>query len=252
MSEISVVVVTLLERDQIDCLPALRADEFDDYEVIIRRDSGVSTARNEGVKRASADKIVFLDDDAIPCEGYLSAVSETLDDHAAVTGKITHPNDDVISHLCSKGYYYGDDCRYVSRVTGANMAFRREVFETVGYFDENFDWGHEEYDFAKRVLYEYPIFYDPDVAVTHPYAESVLDYWKKQYRFGPADVYRERKNGTSPERQLLDVAVDFVSPRAYLHPTVRGTLVKSVGHLARSVSRARALFRRFGSTSADA
>lgn len=250
MVDISVVVITLAERDDIECLRALESGDFDDYEVIVRRDSGVSRARNEGVKEAAADKIVFLDDDAIPCEDYLSVASGTLEEHAAVAGRILHPRDDVISNFCDH-YDHGEESRYVSRAIGANMAFRREVFERVGYFDENFEWGHEDYDFSERVLNEYPIFYDPAMKSTHPYADSVVDYWRKQYTFAPADVYRDEKKGKSVRSQLLSVAIGLVSPRSYLHNTFKATAVQSVGHLLRSANQARILLRKYRSQNTD-
>lgn len=54
------------------------------------------------------------------------------------------------------------------------MAVRRAVFESVGGWDERIPWGHEEKGLADRVLDEFPIYYDPDMVVSHSSADSVL------------------------------------------------------------------------------
>lgn len=236
MSELSVVIVTIKDEDDILCLSKFAESDFDDYEVIIRDDEGIAKARNEGVKRASADKIVFIDDDAEPMDGYLQAAANILDEEYAVAGKVIHPGDGVISKIASH-YPTGDEGQYVDGVVGCNMGYRSEVFETVGYFDEHFKWGHEEKEFIGRVKKEYPVYYEPAMGVVHPYADGIVDYWRKQYRFGPADVYQARRLGKTDR----DIVIALLNPLWYInaHP---GTLpVFLVGNICKGISRIRAL-----------
>jgi len=248
--EISVVVCTLAPRESVDCLAVLDAQPFDDYEVILRDDPGLSEARNAGVEAARADKIVFLDDDAVPRENYLAAAADALDENPVVAGRIFHPGDGVISNFCGS-YDQGDDRHYVETVdgsfrrgstgvTGCNMAFRREVFETVGTFDERFVWGHEESDFVRRAVRAgYRVLYDPEMAVTHWYADSIRGYWKKMAHFGPADLTYDRKWST-PMRERVGETLLPVR----LGPTPAAAAVATVGNVYRSASYLRAMLGR--------
>jgi glycosyltransferase involved in cell wall biosynthesis len=69
MTELSVIIVTLSDRDDIECLENIEADDYEEYEVIISREEETSAAHNDGIRQASPDKLVFLDDDARPQPG---------------------------------------------------------------------------------------------------------------------------------------------------------------------------------------
>lgn len=236
MPDLSVVIVTIKDEEDILPIPAFERSDFDDYELVVRDDEGIATARNEGVKEAAAEKIVFVDDDAEPEEGYLRAAADVLASEHAVVGRVIHPGDGMISRLATN-YRTGDEGKYVDKVVGCNMGFRREVFEKVGYFDENYTWGNEETEFVKRVKREFPIYYEPEMAVVHPYATGIREYWRKQYRFGPTDVYRERQHGRSD----VDILTELLNPLWYLNsdPTTWPAYVP--GRLYNSLSRIRAL-----------
>jgi GT2 family glycosyltransferase len=101
---------------------------------------GLSGARNSAVEQASGDILVFLDDDAVPAEGWLRALLEPFasDDVAAVGGAATPAWPER-----RPGWFPGEfdwvvGCSYlgqpsqraqVRNVMGCNMAFRREVFD---------------------------------------------------------------------------------------------------------------------------
>jgi len=245
--EVSVVVCTLAPREAVDCLAVLDAQPFDDYEVLLRDDPGLAQARNAGIEAARADKIVFLDDDAVPHENYLAAAVDALAENAIVAGRVFHPGVGVVSHFCG-GYDRGDERHYVTPepgsfrrgstgVTGCNMAFRREVFETVGGFDERFEWGHEETDFVRRaVAAGYRVCYDPEMAVSHWYADSVRGYWKKMAHFGTADLLYDRKWHTPMAERVVETLLPV-----RLGPTPTVAAVESVGNVYRSVSYLRAM-----------
>lgn len=241
MVELSVVIVTIKNEDEILCLPKFKESDFDDYEVIIRDDEGIAKARNEGVKEANADKIVFIDDDAEPMDGYLQAAANILQDEYVVAGKVIHPDNSLISVMASH-YPTSDEGQYVQGVVGCNMGFKREVFETVGYFDENFLWGHEESEFVERTKKEYPVYYEPNMGVVHPYASGIIDYWKKQYRFGPSDIYRaKQKTGTDRDtiKSILDLSSHFDSdPKTWP--------IYAVGGVCRIAGRVRAIVSQRG------
>ncbi len=236
MTDLSIIIVTTRDYDEILCLSKFEDSEFDDYEVIIRDDKGISKARNEGVKQANADKIIYIDDDAVPIDGYLQAASKILEREDVVAGKVVHPGNGVISSLCPH-YPTGEEGKYIDRVIGCNMAFRKEVFQSIGFFDESLSWGHDETEFIKRVKKEYPIYYEPRMGVIHSFADGVIDYWRKQYRFGPADVYVARQKGKTNG----EIMKGFINPVWYFNHNIRTLPVYIPGRICRAIGIVRAL-----------
>lgn len=236
--EISIIVVTFADEiAEIDSVQRLEEQGFGDWELIVRTDKGISTARNRGIEQANADKIVFIDDDAIPEPGYLEAASKALDQHAIVGGKVMHP--DTIFKEFANLYRQDDDAGPSEHLVGCNMAFRREVFETVGGFDERLKWGHDETELLSRAKGHYEVWYEPEMAVTHSYADSITGLWKKWWRFGPADVYYGMVSGGEDG----DIK-NLIGLRAFCSDSLKGTAIKCVGRIIRNTSIALALLKR--------
>lgn len=242
MPELSVIIATLKSRSEIECLDALAEDPFTDYEVLLQDEDRATTARNAGIERADARKLVFLDDDSQPRPGYLSRVAETLDEENAVAGKTVHPRDDIFAERFAGNYDFGDESRYVNRFWGCNMAVRKRVFEDVGGWDEGISWGHEEVELAERVLTEYPIYYDPELVVDHPYADSIVDYWEKMYRIERQKPYLWDKNGVPRAVQWAKIINTALSPMNYLGFSLEHALANSGGNVAKTLGRIRGMY----------
>lgn len=199
MVEVSVIVPTTLPRGaDIEPVSRLARDGFDDYELVVRRDEGAAHARNVGIERARGEKLVFLDDDSIPCRGYLRTASVALDAYPAVAGRVFQPADAPFRSLELPWYDQGEATKRTEMLPGCNMAIRREIIESVGGFDEaTFGWGHEESELAARIAQNYDIQYVPELAVEHTYVESFPDFVRKSYLLGRADVRWWRLDGKS-------------------------------------------------------
>jgi GT2 family glycosyltransferase len=239
---LSVVVPTIRPRSEIEVVRYLDRCEFDDYEVIIREDTPVTKARNEGYRRASGDKILFLDDDSMPRNGYLREASRTLEEHAAVVGRTIHPRDDLFAEDFTAHYDFGDEPRYVDRFWGCNMGLRREALQAAGGWDESMGWGHEEKELAERVLRNYPIYYNPEMVVDHVYAESLVDYWRKRYQLERNAPYYLRKQGASDRQILVDTVDRALSPLSYVGSSVPVMLARSGGIISGTIGRVVGLF----------
>lgn len=209
MVELSVVIPTMIERDRdVPAIQCLEACQYHDYEVIIRRDDGASQARNEGIRRASADKIVFLDDDSMPRDGYLLEASRALSDHPAVSGRVVQPEDAPFKDKEIPWYDQGDVPKRTELLAGCNMAMRRELLDEIGYFNEKLPYGHEETELAARICREHYIHYNPEMVVVHYFAESIFEYWQKSYRHGKMEVRLwQIQDKPWHERLLLSVPV---------------------------------------------
>lgn len=212
MVELSVVIPTIEpDDDSVEALGALRQCTFDDYEVLVRRDDSASLARNEGVKRANGEKIVFIDDDSIPRDGFLAAASEALDEHDAVTGRVVQPDDAPFGDEDLPWYDQGPEPKTTDVVAGCNMAMRRSLFESIGGFNENLPHGHEETELAERIVEETDIYYEPAMVVEHYFAESNVDLLRKTFRHGRATAQWWQLERTPMSKRLRE-SVPLVIP----------------------------------------
>lgn len=114
---------------------------------------GCAIAWNQGIKSAKGDYLCILNNDTVVTEGWLSRLISLME----------KGNYSVVSPAITEGPLYYDleayaldftrACRNLIR-KGANaccMLIRRETFERVGLFDEQFIYGgHEDIDFFWR------------------------------------------------------------------------------------------------------
>lgn len=241
MPELSVLIPSKRPRDDVEALERLRRQDFEDYEVIVRDDPSVTAARNEAIRRAESEKLVFLDDDSRPRPGYLSRVADVLDGEMAVAGRTVHPRDDVFAERLAGHYDFGETGKYVTRFWGCNAALRREVFDDVGPWDERMGWGHEEKELAERVRTEYPIYYDPEMVVDHPYADSLVDYWRKRYRLETQTPYYWEKTGVPTSQQWIEVLKLACNPVNYVGLSLAHAAARSGGSVCAVLGRVRGM-----------
>ncbi len=152
----------------------------------VEKNTGLSYARNRGIKESGGDILIFLDDDAIASKNYLSEVMyffETTSSAAAMGGKVVpvYEGDKpswmskFIELLVSK-LDLGDKNKIFKGgkyPIGANMAIRKDVIDKVGMFDVNLGrkgsqlLGGEEKDIFDRIKKIGDIWYNAKAWVFH-------------------------------------------------------------------------------------
>lgn len=155
-------------------------------------------ARNYGVRQATGDIVLFVDDDIQLPPGYLKAHADNYDHNpriGAVAGRVLdrmkmtdaqqwqkdstpYSIKDLPPEAMDPGiaWYHIDlvhtvKAQQVISARGCNMSFRRELFTKYGvWFDERFRGSavREESDFCLRLRRsEYMIWYDPQAYLVH-------------------------------------------------------------------------------------
>jgi glycosyltransferase involved in cell wall biosynthesis len=152
-----------------------------------RYSRGLSGARNTAVEEARGEIVAFLDDDAIPVDGWLDAI------RAPYADSLVHGVGGLASPHWSGGKprWFPDEflwvvgCSYrglpfniqpVRNPVGANMSFRRVAFDAAGMFSETIGrvgdvpLSCEETEFSIRMSRANPgaiILYNPSARVEH-------------------------------------------------------------------------------------
>ncbi len=163
---------------------------FGDREDVVihcnEENSGLSYSRTKGVDLASADIVAFLDDDAIAQDDWIAQLVSGYEqtDAIAVGGRMIpkwvadRPDFFPEEFYWLIGVNYEqrlEDWSEVRNTLGSNMSFRREVFDTVGGFDEQVGLTGdnqiqaEETELAMRMYDEFGkgMLYNPDAVVAH-------------------------------------------------------------------------------------
>lgn len=125
--------------------------DFNKTQIIIEDSTGLSAARNAGIQTSVGKIVIFLDDDAEVYEDWLDQLAIAFKNHPSaqmIGGKVlakygSSPKPNWISTKCEEllsCINWGDATRLLSQtewVAGANLAYRREVFESFGLFSTN-------------------------------------------------------------------------------------------------------------------
>ncbi len=174
---------------------------------------GVAAARNAGVAAALGEIIVSIDADCVAAPGWLSEMARGFDDSAVgcVAGAIEpldeSENSELRQFLIEKRFLSQEQHvrhPFLPFAATANAAYRKEIFERIGRFDESLRSG-EDKDICWRMQIEtdYKVVYAPAAVVRHPYEvrPAALFRQKRIHAYGQVALYKKygpRVNGRRP------------------------------------------------------
>ena len=215
-----------------------------------RHNPGLSGARNTALDEAKGSIVVFLDDDAIPLEGWLDALrGPYADDRVYGVGGLATPQwfagqpkwfpEEFLWVVGCSHPGLPADSHPVRNLVGANMSFRKCAFDRVGGFAEQLGrtgtrlLGCEETEFSIRLTQANPsaiILHEPASKVVHLVTQqrASLSYFVRRCwaeGISKAEVARRvgRSRALSTERHY----VSRVLPRGIwtgFHDSITGDL----------------------------
>jgi len=192
-------------------------------------------ARNRGIEAARGEVLAFTDADCVVEPTWLKRL---LADHEEprwggfAGSRKAYPPANLIERYCAQGWLFDPLClqqpffradsigerlcsqvpvldyrSHISLPTGlinsytANVAYRRIVFEKIGYFDQRMNSGGD-LDLAWRLQTQtdWQIAIVPDAVVYHQYRENLADLTSMSRRYGGGYTTLALKYGDNPER----------------------------------------------------
>ena len=193
--------IIVVDNDSKDSTRQIVKDEFKSVKLIESdRNLGFAHGVNVGVRNAQEDVIFLLNPDAcVLSSNLLDSIAYITSNHVGVLGpKVTNPHDSsrqfsarrfptlrtgifnrssiftslIPNNRFSKEYLNpivsDDRPQQIDWVSGCAMIFRKEAFDRVGGFDEDFFVFYEDIDFCYRMKEAgYKVIYNPAVVVSH-------------------------------------------------------------------------------------
>jgi GT2 family glycosyltransferase len=192
--------IVVVDNASADCSVEMMKAEFPSIPLIaLGKNLGFGAASNRGIKACCSEQIVLLNADTRMKTGSLQALRNYLEDHpeAAIIGPRILSPDKTLQTSCFhfptplhiflyiSGLYRwiprlpvlkqrtlqkmtSASARPVPWILGAALAFRRETFEGLGGFDENFFIYFEEVDLCYRLFSQgKQIHFVPEAEIIH-------------------------------------------------------------------------------------
>jgi glucosyl-dolichyl phosphate glucuronosyltransferase len=246
--------------DHNDALEAdLRARLPPEVEIVANVDArGLSSARNTAIARSRGDYVVFIDDDAVAREQWLARLLSAFDDPAVIgaggharplwaeSAPAWFPPEFLWVVGCS---YTGlPEAGWVRNPLGCNMAFRAEVFQSVGVFNPaigrlgSLPLGCEETEFCLRASRAVPggriaLVGGAEIGHHVPAARATVRYLLRRCYFEGISKALVRRLG---DRRSLDTERTYL--RRALPARVKASVRRAVGgHVAEGLGLVAAL-----------
>ena len=171
---------------------------------IFEPQAGLCRARNRGVREARGEILAFTDDDCVADHNWIKTIWEEFvnDPELAMLGgsffNYSSSDRPIRNRVFKECMPFTSAKHAFKMIAGGNMAFRREVFDSIGQFDPYLDVGSKfksagDSDFVYRAFKAgYKIVHAPNVVIHHHHGrktEAQVLSLKRGYVLGRGAVY---------------------------------------------------------------
>ena len=186
VSDFEILIID--NNEKIDIFPLIKIYPIN-Y-IKLKKNYGLSLARNIGIKYAKGDIVIFLDDDAIPAEDFVEQhiKAHKNKDIIGLRGKAIPINNKSIYNYFSYHYNYGDKPIPCYINLEGNSSFKKEELINIGGFNPKLEGagGYEGLELTYRIISKYKdknkLIYYPNAIIYHDYSLNFFKYIKKMIR----------------------------------------------------------------------
>jgi GT2 family glycosyltransferase len=198
-----------------------------DFQLYQNATKNAAAGRNTGIKHAKGKKLAFIDGDAVASKNWLDQIKKIFEKHPKAIGvggpDLLPKNSELKSKMI--GYFmtsplarggkfnpstqhsYMKEEKHVDHIPTCNLCLKREIFNKVGLFDEQFVKG-QDLELNYRIRKQgYKLVYSPTIKVTHYRKEHVSTFSRQIYKWSKAKVAIIKKHG-----------MDGITSHIYLWP----------------------------------
>lgn len=181
-SKFEVIVVNDGSPDRTKQLLDAWSRRYLNLKVIHKINGGPASARNTGVDQASSEIIAFTDDDCIVDNDWLENILQAFnqDQNLKVLHGLTYSNKKEINPFT----HQIENDSWSDVVPTCNAAYLKDVFNSLGGFDTNYPFPHnEDTDLAWKAHEITKVKFDKNVRVYHPAVPVPFRSQLKRMRF---------------------------------------------------------------------
>ncbi|MCC5928145.1 MAG: glycosyltransferase [Cyclobacteriaceae bacterium] len=201
--------VIVVDNAPSDRSTELMVKEFPEVSYLVEPRPGLDYARNTGARYANSAIVAYTDDDVELRPNWLEEISLSFARYNpdALTGLIITASLSTLARYRFERYWtfnrgyvakHYDSTFFQAHVSegvpvweigaGANMAFKREVFEKIGYFDERLDAGASGCSGDSEIWYRIlaaglSIRYEPKAIAFHHHREDMKGYKRQIFNY---------------------------------------------------------------------
>jgi GT2 family glycosyltransferase len=184
-----------------------------DLRYFYQKNKGPAGARNFGIKKARSLLIALIDSDCIPKKDWINRIVELYKKNRNLEitgGKIEIDKNNVYAlasqYLTSNAMYDNvEGEKQLIFMPTCNMIIKKDIFEKIGYFDEDFRMpAGEDLEFCWRAFKKnVNLHYDEKITVFHNLGNSLRSYTKQAFRYGRGNYLVKIKHPNHPELKSI-------------------------------------------------
>jgi glycosyltransferase involved in cell wall biosynthesis len=210
-TDFELLVVDNSEREGLERL--VRA--YPAHYIKLRKNFGLSLARNVGLRHARGEIVIFLDDDAVPALDFVEQHLLAHERHAiaGLRGKALPRTGTIYNRLATQ-YDLGEDILPYHVNLEGNSSFKKKILQELGGFMEDLAGagGYEGSELSMRIIRHLgdrnQLIYYPGALIRHDFCGSFRKYVRKLQRHA-----RHRKTIGKARPELFDFIGSYQPPR---------------------------------------
>ena len=208
------IIIALAPHRKCEILQSLKNLDYpkNKYEIIIKKGLNPSINRNEGIKKAKGEILVFLDDDGIVNKNLLKNAETFFNKYPKIDivggPQLTPKDDPLFAKICGYAFssFFGTfsmSKRYKkskinlnadeTSLTSAICFIKKKVFNKIKAFDPKLFPGEDPEFFTRAKKNNFKVAYSPDIIIYHKRRSTIYSFIKQIFYYGKVRLKISKK-----------------------------------------------------------